>query len=937
MNCLSIKIYEIFFKDFWISSSLYKRSFLVFIFSLFIIKGNLYAQNHTNHWYFGEKAGLLFDLQNDPQLLADGAMIAQNPCASMSDKNGNLLFYTNGTNVWNRNHTIMVNGALVGTLGMGSPIVTEPNILLNVIIIPIIESRGLYYVFTITSADGLRYSIVDMSLDNGLGEVTEKNRVLLPGEGIGKLTAVHHADGISIWLMTTRKNEDDEFTSFYAYKIDTNGNISNPIITDNLFYEGIQRGQMKFSPDATKLACANYRPQSLSNHLMVFDFNSETGIVSNRRNLLTSFVFFEVVSAFGVEFSNDSKYLYATLIRQGMFAENTNDFQPESPRKNLLYQYNLSNFNPQNNGTAIHEDINELTAAGLQLAKNGKIYRANTINEIQGTSFLGVVNSPELFGIKANYSNNAINLGAGKSRLGLPTFIQSYFRTRILAESACLGEPIPMEVDTYGEITEALWDFGDGNTSTVISPEHIYTTSGNYKVEVTITVNDCPITVTKDIKVYKLPSLIENQELLQCDVDTDGISLFNLNTITNKITDPLFNEELVFFENRADAELNIEPIVNPESYNNTIPNQEVFVRVTNENGCFDITSFFISAVFVDLGNITEMYACDSSDLDSNDGLGVFAIGFKKEDIRNEVNLASSTSLKYYPTLNDALTGLNEIRARFFTSESTTIWVRAQEENLACSGISSIDLIVNSSPRINIEEEYLICKNQPIVVSGDISNDRYEWINTTTGDLMSTQRELSLSEQGSYQHIAYKIEKGIECSNTFDFLINRTEKPSINSIEVNKISKNTHSITVQIDGISNYEFSIDDINYIEAQGTFSFENIPAGKHTVYVRDVNQCEPTIREDVYILGYPSFFTPNNDGINDFWTVLGLSENELETIKIKIYDRFGKLIAYLNEQNNYSWDGTYNGFVVPQNDYWYEAIFEDGNIDRGHFTLKR
>ena len=128
--------------------------------------------------------------------------------------------------------------------------------------------------------------------------------------------------------------------------------------------------------------------------------------------------------------------------------------------------------------------------------------------------------------------------------------------------------------------------------------------------------------------------------------------------------------------------MNIEPIVNPESYNNTIPNQEVFVRVINENGCFDITSFFISAVFVDLGNITEMYTCDSSDLDSNDGLGVFAIGFKKDDIRSEVSLAPSVSLKYYPTLNDALTELNEIRARFFTSESTTIWVRAQEENLA---------------------------------------------------------------------------------------------------------------------------------------------------------------------------------------------------------------------------------------------------------------
>ncbi len=938
MIYLTIKTYLIFFKKFGFFSSLFKRVFIVIIFFLFINNVNLSAQNHTNHWYFGEKAGLLFDLQNDPQVLTDGAMIASNACATISDKDGNLLFYTNGTNVWNRNHSIMINGVLAGTLGGGGPIIiTEPPILLNTIIIPITNKEGLYYVFTITSANGLRYSIVDMNGDSGLGEVTLKNQTLINRLGVGKITAVHHADGKSIWLMTTRKNEDDDYTSFYAYKINEDGDIDSPVITDGLAYNGLQIGQMKFSPDGTKIACANYRPQSVSDHLMVFDFNSENGVVSNKKNFLTSFVFFEVVSAFGVEFSNDSKYLYASLTRQGMLGLDGSGFQPEEIRKNIVYQYDISNFVPQEYYTSLHEDWNDLTDAGLQLAKNGKIYRALTVSDNVGTSFLGQVNNPNILGVQANYSHNSVNLISGKSRLGLPTFIQSYFRTRILAENACLGEAIPMEVDTYGEITDAVWDFGDGNTSNLINPQHIYTASGNYTVQVTITVNNCPITVAKDIRVYKLPSLIDNQELVQCDVDTDGISLFNLYAIRDKITDPLFNEELVFFENRADADSNTMPILNPESYINTVPNQEVFVRVTNDNGCFEITSFVISAVFVDLGNITDMYTCDNSDSDSNDGLGIFPIGFKKDEIRNEFNLDLTTSLKYYPTLDDALTGFNEIIARFFTSESTTIWVRAQEEDLACSGISSINLIVNPSPKIDIENEYLICKNQPIALSGDTLNDRYEWINSTSGDLISTERELSLSEAGTYQHIAYKFENGIECLNTKDFIITRTEQPSFANIVVNKLFKNTHVIDIQIEGISDYEFSMDNITYFEGQGSYSFENIPAGKHTVYVRDINQCEPTVEKDVYILGYPSFFTPNNDGINDFWTVLGLPENELESIRIKVYDRFGKLIAYLDEQNNYSWDGTYNGSLVPQNDYWFIAIFKDGSIDRGHFTLKR
>ncbi|MBB1489743.1 PKD domain-containing protein, partial [Oceanospirillum sp. D5] len=142
------------------------------------------------------------------------------------------------------------------------------------------------------------------------------------------------------------------------------------------------------------------------------------------------------------------------------------------------------------------------------------------VSENAGTSSLGQLNNPNVLGVRANYVHNSIDLISGESRLGLPTFIQSYFRTRIIVESGCLGQPISMEVDTYGEITEAVWDFGDGNISNLTNPQHIYSAPGNYKVQATVTVNNCPITVAKDIKIYGLPNLIENQELVQCDVDT---------------------------------------------------------------------------------------------------------------------------------------------------------------------------------------------------------------------------------------------------------------------------------------------------------------------------------------------------------------------------------------------------------------------------------
>ena len=114
---------------------------------------------------------------------------------------------------------------------------------------------------------------------------------------------------------------------------------------------------------------------------------------------------------------------------------------------------------------------------------------------------------------------------------------------------------------------------------------------------------------------------------------------------------------------------------------------------------------------------------------------------------------------------------------------------------------------------------------------------------------------------------------------------------------------------------------------------------AGSHTIYVNDKNLCGIAELE-VFILGFPKFFTPNNDGNNDTWQVKGLGTDFANSSIVNIFDRYGKLIKQLNAKNGF-WDGTFNGQPLVGSDYWFvaELIEITGDIKtyRGHFSLVR
>ncbi|MDX8553802.1 T9SS type B sorting domain-containing protein [Tenacibaculum sp. 1B UA] len=892
-----------------------------------------FSQREADNWFFGDKAGIHFnsgviDVTNSSQ------MTTKTGSASISNNQGDLLFYTNGQTIWNKEHKIMENG---------DGIAGEPELIQPSIIVPKPNSSSIYYIFSTrkTKTDkplffpGIYYSEIEISSTYPLGKVTRKN-VRLENSTAQRITAVHHKNGKDVWVIsygTDSYGGPDNI--FFAFKVTEKGinlpvksrlNEINPIFTI---------GEMKASPDGSKVAL------STNSFLYIYNFNNTTGILTRFKYLNLRLNFTDGYSSNGLTFSPNSKFLYYPSY---FFSSNERSYN--------IMQMDLNDPREGYFGVSVFKTNPNRSSASAQLGSDGKIYIAQVENknlfdengyytgfETFPKKTLGIINQPNKKGEACDYKHDAINLENGLSYYGLPNFIQSYFRNRIIVDNGCVSDFFEFSLDAYDTILSANWDFGDGFTSTALNPSHKYTTPGKYIVTCKVVLNSTKTTFFKEIIVYSLPELISGQKLMQCDNDNDGISLFNLYNIDKKISN---NNTLSykFYRSKKDAENETNEISNPENFNNESNPQTIFVKAINNNNCIKIESFIIETLFKSSIPISPIVTCKNPDYETNKG--DFDLQRKKDEIINQLSLSSSNSLTFYATFDDAQKSSNKLPS-MFNSTSTTIWVKIENEN-GCFGISPIDLIVNH-PQINLQDNYTICispsDHPAIILTADSSNDRFEW-KDENNNTISTSNNFTLTREGEFSLTIYKIVNGIECSNSKNFTVNYPPAPDILNVEVNVQSETDNSVYISIDGGSSYEFSLDGTTYVGNGTSHSFNNVQPGIATIYIRDLNKCESPTKASASIVGYPKFLTPNADGFNDYWKVYGVSSNFFKEIDIKIFNRFGKVLYVINDKNTeLGWDGTYNNIKLPSNDYWFHAKLKDLNdnvIDKkGHFTLKR
>ncbi|HEY4787816.1 MAG TPA: PKD domain-containing protein, partial [Bacteroidales bacterium] len=547
------------------------RRFYNFIFIFLLTPLVLHSQGEWNNWYFGWMAAATFN--SGTPVGVSGSAMKVSGCAtsnSISDSLGNLLFYTNGFIVYNNNNLMMPN-----SIGLsGGNICSQP-----IFSVQMFGNPKQYYLFTVGESDptsppiiGLHYSILDMTLQGGLGDIVvgQKNIPIPIGDSaVNQLTGIRHANNKDVWIVVLRHGA--AICQYLAYKV-TPAGISSPVISTSglktRFFQQFgqtrirQGGDLKISQDGSKLVCSD----SLTE---ICDFNSETGIVTPKFKIN--------LSALGAEFSIDSKYLYLCM-------EYGSGFEGIGWQFDLAYDDSLSFIQHQ---VVIGNNL----GCKLQMGPDWKIYGPG--NPLQDS--LNCINYPSLPGLTCGYQKNAVALTAW-ANCCVVQFLQKY-KAYIHNSGFCQNNQIKFTGDVWPPPDSLHWDFGDpasgiNNYSNLTAPSHIYQNTGTYTVELfvrhidnrtdtswqTITVTDSPI-----------PELGSNKSI--CSGDSVLLDAGYWANVTYS------------WDNITTGQLNIE---NNQFYKAKAAGN-YRVTVTNTNGCIGKDSVLVSYTSPPILTTTPLY------------------------------------------------------------------------------------------------------------------------------------------------------------------------------------------------------------------------------------------------------------------------------------------------------------------------------------------
>jgi gliding motility-associated-like protein len=935
-----------------------------------------FSQKKTSVWYFGNNAGLDFKT-GSPVAITDGALSTREGCATICDDFGNILFYTEGTIVWNKEHQIMENGTgLLGDFSASQ----------SAIIIPKPNTINIYYIITVPSIYNsgtatLRYSVVDLSFNYGLGKITIKNEVILENV-TEKLTAIKKANSIDYWFITHKR----ESAEFYTYSVTENGiDISNPIISEVGVVHSLPIsnyvGYLKVSPKGSYIACALHGSAQL---FELFNFNIQTGEISNPID------FNGHNGAYSLEFSPDESRLYFAREngQNEIFQVNLDLEQPID----IINSQTIIGYSPGNN------------IGALQLGPNDKIYIS-----LDFSNYLGVINNPNELGTDCDYVQNGIYLNGRQARLGLPNFVSNFLEADFTYQPDCYGDTTRFYLQYSGSVDSVTWNFGDPltgeeNISKFENPSHVFSSTGEFSVKVivysggseytlekNVTISPAPfVDLGKDTAICSLSSILLNagggfNSYLWQDGSTDSVFLASQSgtyfvTVGNScgIASDTINIE---FNSAFDIDLGNDTSFCYGNFTLLSPGSNFYsyywqdgstdsvmiartsgyywVQVTDSAGCSATDSIYIDA-FMDIdfsigpdtsvicdGDYIFLHGPEGYDgYQWQDGSGLpdmiaDTAGIYWLEVTDENSCAARDSMLLIVNIvpdgflgNDTVMckdGYFEIHAPpYFDKyawndgsgdsvlvawETGDYWVYV-EDSIGCSGIDTVSLALFMPPLINQSGDSLPCPGDSIVLSPGGNFLYYIW---NTG---SPDSAITVFEDGLYW-----VETGTNCG-VFNDSID-IEFYSNNSFTLGPDTNICSDETITLfpgPGFISHSWSDgsnDSILVVDEKGVYYvavFDGICVLTDSIKVEDCNE-----------LWVPNVFTPNGDNYNDYFFAVGENVDEF---KMTIFNRWGQVLKVLNDIDE-KWDGNHNGNTCPEAVYYWVVHYTE--IGRDAYPVKK
>ena len=843
-------------------------------FILFVVfNSTTFAQGPASNWYFGLRAGIRFD-NLEPNTLLDSEMRAFEGCTSYSSESGNLLFYSNGDTVWNRNHQPMPNGTGL----QGHPSATQ-----SVAFCQLPNTNSKYFIFTTDGFDlnvGLRYSVIDMDLDGGLGDIVvgQKNIIVLDSV-TEKLGIIEKCDKSGYWVITNQTLGNTIFTySIDSNGLDTNANVSQGQISYSSL--GAKFGYLRISSKGNYVALCH----EMKHKVELFQFDNQTGLLSNPIVIQTpNLINLPAQSKpYGAEFSPDEEILYIT---------------PRNGFEGYIAQYSISIYDSTTIKASELILKDSIWTGALQLGPDGHIYGSSLYHLFE-------IENPNGIGSAANLIESAVYLGGRPAYDGLPNFVASDIVPPIPNIQICIGDSIAFDYEQECAISY-FWNFddpgsGSSNTSSFSNPVHTFSDTGNFNVQLIVQYPTLSDTFSNIITVVlpPAPGVLKDTTYL-CSTQPTYLSAFQ------------FGAEYTW-ENGSDSSA-------------ILVNDTGWYVCTIYNACTTImdSSFvrFVEPLNIDLG--IDTFLCDSAIIALNafSAANVESVMWSTGDTASATLEISHSELEpfsvYWLTATNACgTSSDTIRIEFLAQPDVS-WF---SDSVLCDQLEA----TIANPQQDSVTYFIT------YTTDDVLNDTLDepWRIDTFGlyYLHAFNRCDTVVKRAFLSPF-----NAIDVSLGADTVLCPGDSAVLNAFWPSSSyvwsDGSTDSILVvshdDLLGAGSEMYSVTITNGAcqrTASRSVSIEDL--------LCDTSNCKFSI---------PNVFSPNADGIND---VLKISNTcSSVSFSVDIYNRWGQLIfSDQRAQGNTTikWDGYINGAVASEGTY-FVIIQADDRVQKGSFSVVR